>query len=75
MKGWTVPASARQDPGLTTGDTSGYAVLPPCAEPCRHLGQVHAVDDKKPHGRGSCSAADPNPCPCTTYSPEVPDGR
>jgi hypothetical protein len=70
VKGWNAPVSARHDPGRTTGSTAGYAPLPPCEAPCQHLGTVHEPDGKKPHGRGPCRAADPNPCPCTTYIPE-----
>lgn len=76
MKGWAAPASARRDPGRTTGSTAGYAPLPRCEVPCHHLGEGHVIDARKPHGRGACNAADPHPCPCKVYTPEeTSDGR
>lgn len=77
MAAWIRPLPSRSDPGRATGSTTGYAPLPGCANPdvaCAHMGTVHVPDEGKPYGRGACTAADPDKCPCTVYTPgeEVP---
>jgi len=62
---------SRADPGgITPGTVTQVTPPPRCV--CRHMEGVHTPKPSNPKVRGACTTADPDRCPCKTYTPQSP---